>query len=244
MSAVVGLVLAATLLAGEPETSVANEKDCAVLLHGMARSYRSMLAMQDALQKAGYAVANEGYPSRRYAIEKLAPLAVKSGLTECDRLGATGRVHFVTHSLGGILIRHYAALFEIPRMGRVVMLAPPNQGSAAADRWRVFPGFGWINGPAAYQLGKGADSVPRRLPTPTFEFAVIAGDRSIDPITSAFLDNPDDGRVSVADTRLDGMREFRVVHATHAFMMRNREVIKLTLNFLRHGRFPEKVGRK
>lgn len=242
MNAFVALVLAAALSTVAPETSAANEKDCVVLLHGMARSYRSMRTMQEALQMAGFAVANRGYPSRAYAIEELAPLAVETGLAECDQLGAAGRVHFVAHSLGGILVRHYAVQNEIPRLGRVVMLAPPNQGSAAADKWRGFPGFGWINGPAAYQLGKGPDSVPRRLPTPTFEFAVIAGDRSIDPITSAFLDDPDDGRVSVADTRLDGMREFRVVHATHAFMMRNREVIALTVDFLRHGRFTEDGG--
>ncbi|NNE60096.1 MAG: alpha/beta fold hydrolase [Woeseia sp.] len=236
----------AGLLAGAPSTGsaavAAAAADCVVLLHGMARTHRSMRPMQTALQAAGYIVVNEGYPSRKHAIEKLAPLAIEAGLEGCKQQGAKGRIHFVTHSLGGILVRHYAAKTEIPRLGRVVMLAPPNQGSAAADKWRAVPGFGWLNGPAAFQLGKGDDSLPRRLSPPSFEFAVIAGDRSIDPITSAMLDNPDDGRVSVADTRLAGMRDFRVVHATHAFMMRNRGVIALTKSFLSTGQFGQRVG--
>ena len=216
--------------------------ECVVLLHGMARTARSMARMAKALADAGYAVANIDYPSRKHPIETLAPQAVEAGVGQCREQGAAARIHFVTHSLGGILLRYYAASKRIDGLGRVVMLGPPNQGSSAAQRWRGVPGFGWLNGPAGYQLGKDALSIPLRLGPPAFEFAVIAGDRTIDPITSVMLDNPDDGRVSVAETRLEGMRDFRVVHASHAFMMRDREVIELTIHFLRHGRFPEDPG--
>jgi triacylglycerol lipase len=212
--------------------------DCVVLLHGMARSARSMRRMAEALAESGYAVVNEGYPSRKHGIAILAPLAIEPALMECRRQREHGRIHFVTHSLGGILLRYFTARHTLDDIGRVVMLGPPNQGSSAADKWRGFPGFGWLNGPAGFELGTGKDSVPRALGKPTFEFAVIAGDRSIDPVTSLMLEGPDDGRVTVAETRLEGMRDFRVVHTSHAFMMRNREVIDLTKAFLANGRFP------
>ena len=230
-------LFAAALLAALPPTSPAApaDGDCVVLLHGLARTARSMRRMAEALAEEGYRVANVDYPSREHPIEILAPFAVGRGPASC---GDARAVHFVTHSLGGILVRQYTADRAIERLGRVVMLGPPNRGSRAADRWRGFPGYGWLNGPAGRQLGKGPDSVPLALGPPDFEFAVIAGDRSIDPLTSAMLADPDDGRVSVADTRLPGMADFRVVHASHAFMMRDAEVLRLVSHFLGHGRFP------
>jgi hypothetical protein len=117
------------------------------------------------------------------------------------------------------------------------MLAPPNQGSVAADKLGKIPGYGWLNGPAGRQLGKGADSVPLKLGPADFELGVIAGSRSIDPITSAVLENPDDGKVSVADTKLEGMDDFIVVKHSHAFMMRMRRPIELTIRFLNSGSF-------
>lgn len=191
------------------------------------------------LEDSGYRVANIDYPSRDYAIEELAPMAVEAGIDECNKDGDARVVHFVTHSLGGILVRYYFAGHKLATLGRVVMLAPPNQGSNAADALRDVPGFEWLNGPAGYQLGKGEQSVPLHLGPPAFEFGVIAGDRTIDPVTSAVLDDPDDGRVSVSDTRLDGMRDFRVVAASHAFIMQNSEVFALVRNFLDHGSFDD-----
>jgi hypothetical protein len=119
------------------------------------------------------------------------------------------------------------------------MLAPPNQGSKVSDALRDVPGFDWLNGPAGAQLGKGEDSLPLSLGTPDFEFAVIAGNRSIDPISSAILDNPDDGKVSVEDTKLEGMSDFRVVEVSHAYIMKDDEVIELVLRFLQTGSFAE-----
>ena len=211
--------------------------DCVVLLHGLARTSRSMDKMADALRSEGFHVANIDYPSREYRVQELAPMAVEAGIGQCRDSGSDGPVHFVTHSLGGILVRYYFSGNPQDGLGRVVMLGPPNQGSHAADAMRSVPGFEWLNGPAGYQLGKGPESVPLSLGPPEFEFAVIAGNQTIDPITSAVLDNPDDGRVSVADTRLEGMRDFRVVPASHAFMMQDDEVIELVSNFLLHGQF-------
>jgi pimeloyl-ACP methyl ester carboxylesterase len=210
-------------------------KDCVILLHGLARTSSSMDKMAAALVGDGYQVVNDTYPSREHPVEVLAPLAINAGLEKCGELGEQRRVHFVTHSLGGILVRYYFADNDLAQLGRVVMLAPPNQGSEAADDLRDVPGFELLNGPAGSQLGKGDESVPLQLGAPDFEFAVIAGDRSIDPVTSAVLPNPDDGKVSVADTRLDGMSDFALVHVSHAYIMKNREVIDMVKRFLRTG---------
>lgn len=211
--------------------------ECVVLLHGLARTARAMEPLAEALTRDGFIVANIDYPSRDYPIEELAPMAVGDGIEACRTNGSAPTIHFVTHSLGGILVRQYFAGHRLDGLGRVVMLAPPNQGSNAADSMRGVPGFEWLNGPAGYQLGKGEESVPLRLGPPDFEFAVIAGDRTIDPVTSQVLDNPDDGRVSVEDTKLEGMRDFRVINASHAFIMQDEEAMRLVGNFLRYGRF-------
>jgi len=102
---------------------------------------------------------------------------------------------------------------------------------------RYVPCFDWLTGPAGYQLGKGEESVPLKLGPPDFDFAVIAGDRTIDPVTSAVLDDPDDGRVSVSDTRLEGMKDFRIVDVSHAFIMQSGEVIRLVKQFLKTDSF-------
>lgn len=241
-------VLAAATLVGGCETESATPvtataapaakiNECVVLLHGLISSSSAMEPMAAWLADEGYRVANIDYPSRDYPIEVLAPQAVGQGIDECHAGGRPDKVHFVTHSLGGILVRYYFAERTIDNMGRVVMLGPPNQGSGAVDAMQDMPGFDWLNGPAGYQLGKDADSVPLNLPLPDFEFAVIAGDRTLDPVTSAVLEDPDDGRVSVADTKLEGMRDFRQVGATHTFIMQKRDVFRLVRNFLAHGSF-------
>jgi triacylglycerol lipase len=221
-----------------PGTS-AVASECVVLLHGLARTAMSMNKMERELIAAGYLTANIDYPSREYTVEELAELALPEGIDACRSREGVATIHFVTHSLGGILLRQYLQDHDLPELGRVVMLGPPNQGSAAVDELGEVPGFDWLNGPAGQQLGKGENSVPLKLGPATFELGVIAGNRTIDPITSAVLENPDDGRVSVEDTKLDGMADFVVVEHSHAFMMRMRRTIELTKAFLSKGRFSD-----
>jgi len=218
-------------------TGAVQAADCVVLLHGLARTSTSMNKMQRELEVAGFLTANIDYPSREHTVEELADIAVPAGLEVCRSNGGLEQIHFVTHSLGGILVRQYLSNNEIAELGRVVMMGPPNQGSAAVDELIDVPGFDWLNGPAGRQLGKGDKSVPLQLGPADFELGVIAGSRTIDPVTSAVLENPDDGRVSVDDTRLDGMADFVVVEHSHAFMMRMRRPIELTIEFLRNGQF-------
>ena len=207
-----------------------------ILLHGLCRTSRSMDKMERALTDAGYTVKNVSYPSRTAPIHKLADDAIGNAVADCRQNGVT-KIDFVTHSLGGILVRSYLARHPLPSLGRVVMLAPPNQGSKVVDKiggWRLFK---WINGPAGDELGTGTNSVPNQLGPATYPVGVIAGDRSINWINSLMIPGSDDGKVSVERAKLAGMSDFVVIHATHPFIMRNREAIRQTIQFLRTGAF-------
>lgn len=211
-------------------------QECVILLHGLARTSYSMAKIEDALQEAGFAVANIDYPSRSYPIEELADDAVNQGLQDCRGREAS-RIHFVTHSMGGILVRYYLSRHDIAELGRVVMLGPPNQGSEVVDEFSGVPGFAAFNGPAGLQLGTGPDSIPNRLGPVDFTVGVIAGTGSVNPILSATLPDVDDGKVTVARTQVEGMADFITVDTTHTVIMRNADVIGQTLAFLRQGRF-------
>ncbi|MCL7488428.1 MAG: alpha/beta fold hydrolase [Desulfobulbaceae bacterium] len=209
---------------------------CVILLHGLARTSASMSTMAERLQDEGYSVINVDYPSRHKKIEELADIAVPEGLDYCRRRAAE-QIHFVTHSLGGILVRYYLENNEIDELGRVVMLAPPNQGSRVVDEFSHMPGYALLNGPAGKQLGKGENSIPLKLGPADFEVGIIAGDRTINLILSTAFDEPNDGKVAVHDTRLEGMKDFLVVHRSHPFIMQGGEVIDQALHFLEQGFF-------
>jgi triacylglycerol lipase len=210
-----------------------------VLVHGLGRTKRAMTALARAGRRRGYQVLNFGYPSRRSGIEENAAL-----LAECIRRDAErGVIHFVTHSLGGIIVRHAVASEKIPaaRLGRVVMLAPPNAGSEIADAFTQTPGLRRVGpvllGPALTQLGTSATALVNRLPPVPFECGVIAGTRSLNPLFSALIDGPSDGKVGVARAEVPGMRDFLEVPHSHTFLMSAPAVIDQTFAFLEHGRF-------
>lgn len=217
--------------------SVPESRDCVVLLHGLNRSWRAMRPMAAALQDAGFTTANVDYPSQAGPVETIAPLAVGTGVSECRAAGAQ-RIHFVTHSIGGILLRFENEREPIAELGRVVMLGPPNQGSEIVDKTRHWPGAEAISGAAGLQLGTtGADSIPSRLGPVDFELGVIAGTGTINLLTSAMLPNPDDGKVSVAATRVDGMDDFLVVGNSHRYITSSGIVRRNVVSFLRNGHF-------
>jgi pimeloyl-ACP methyl ester carboxylesterase len=225
---------------------MANDRDCAapqtlaggvVLLHGIARTPRCFRRMQAALGTSGFAVLNLGYPSRRQALERLAEAmhpAIAGFAEQID-----GPVHFVTHSMGGLLARVYLASFRPSRLGRVVMLGPPNQGSEIADLLQHFRLYRGFFGPAGQQLVTAREPALQTLLAPVdYPVGIIAGNRSVYPLASAFaLPRPNDGRVSVENTRVQGMTDHLVIGASHPALPRDRLAIRQTIAFLHKGRF-------
>lgn len=194
--------------------------------------------MADALQSIGFSTANVDYPSQQGTIEGLAPLAVNSGLDQCRLSGAT-RIHFVTHSMGGILLRYAHGLEPIPELGRVVMLGPPNQGSEVIDRAREWTVTKLISGEAGLQLGTSSEDVPANLRPVDFDLGIVAGTGSINPFMSAILPKQDDGKVTVERTKAEGMADFIAVPVSHFRLMRHGGVIENTKTFLKSGHFIE-----
>lgn len=208
-----------------------------ILLHGLCRTARSMVQLERALTNAGFTVRNVAYPSRTAPIQQLADDAIGKAVADCQRDGAV-KIHFVTHSLGGILVRSYFARHSVSQLGRVVMLAPPNQGSEVVDKLGGWFLFKWLNGPAGGELGTGTNSVPNRLGPVNYPVGVIAGDRSINWINSLLLiPGRDDGKVSIERTKLAAMSDHIVIHTAHPFIMKNRKVIRQTIQFLQTEHF-------
>jgi len=223
---------------GSPTPASEVPPESVILLHGLARSPRSMRHMQEALTDAGYRVYNLDYPTtgknvQQLTDEHLAPLVVRCQFANPPKL------HFVAHSLGNIVLRQYFKDHRLHNAGRLVMLGPPNQGSEVVDKLGGFALFDWINGPAGQQLGTGNEALPATLPPPPLETGVIAGRHSINWILSCLIPGPDDGKVSIEHTQFKGMRDFITVPVSHPFLMRDRDVIRLTLHFLQHGRFEQ-----
>ncbi|HEY5552198.1 MAG TPA: alpha/beta fold hydrolase [Opitutaceae bacterium] len=233
--ATVGLMVACAVAALAP-ASHASEVEHVILVHGLWRSSRSMMPMQEALEQAGFVVLNVDYPSREASIEELSEETIGPAIEACKELGAT-RVHFVTHSLGGILVRSYFSRHSAEFVGRVVMLGPPNQGSEAIDAFEEFPIFDSIMGPAARELGTNPGSTPNSLGAPPFPVGIIAGNRSFNLLESAIIPGSDDSKVSVERTKLEGMTDHIVVPASHPFIVRHPNAIRETIRFLAEGRF-------
>ena len=211
-----------------------------VLLHGLARSSRSMSKMETALQAAGFSTWNIGYPSTKYPIDRLAAQFVVPEIRKCS-IGS-GPISFVTHSMGGILVRQIHRTEPGIQFGRVVMLGPPNHGSELVDHMRGWSLFRWVNGPAGQQLGTEAGSFPNSLGGAHFEVGIIAGNKPfLEPFTS-FIGGPSDGKVSLESAKLEGMKDSLTLPVTHALMMRDRQVIEQTIRFLNSGYFVAAAG--
>ena len=209
--------------------------DHVLLVHGLGRSERSMRPLEQHLREAGYVVHNVGYPSTSEGPDELIAHVARS-VDEC-RAESDAKIHFVTHSMGGILVRAYLSENRPEELGRVVQLAPPNHGSELVDRLGKYKK--WL-GPTGRELGTDDDSLPNRLELPDYDLGVIAGRGSIS-LLSTMIPGPDDGRVSVESARLPGAKDFLLIDASHTFIMRREEVAFQVDRFLQTGRFVHKA---
>lgn len=217
--------------------------EAVVLLHGLLRTSASMRVMERALITSGYRTLNLDYDSRRKSLEALSEEIRPAIEVFCAE--RSEQVHFVTHSMGGLLARVYLARHRPPRLGRVVMLGPPNDGSPLADLLHRSAMFRMVFGPAGQQLTTRYAAILRDIcGLADFEVGIIAGTRSANILSSGLVfHEPNDGKVAVRSTRLDGMADHITIPATHAFMMRNHAVVSATLAFLRNGNFAsERAG--
>jgi len=195
-----------------------------------------MKKLDKALSESGYLVRNTAYPSTEKPVDELASEVIPAAVESCNQEGDRP-IHFVTHSMGGILIRYFLKTNELDNLGRVVMLSPPNQGSEVIDKLSDAPGFTAIHGPAGIQLGTQEGDIPSQLGPANFDVGIITGNRSINIFLSMMIPGPDDGKVSIERAKLEGMADFLVVPHSHPFIMKRKLVIRQVLYFLEHGRF-------
>ncbi|WP_205749277.1 alpha/beta hydrolase [Desulfopila sp. IMCC35008] len=197
-----------------------------------------MQRLEQALQNQGYHVVNIDYPSTEYGIEYLADMAVSNGISVCEEKGANV-VHFVTHSLGGILTRYYLEKNRLDKLGRIVMLGPPNQGSEVTDALEDQLLYRYFFGPAGQQLGTDPDSFVNSLGPVSYPVGVIVGSEAafFDRYFSDIIPGKDDGKVSVERAKVKGMSDFLILPYAHPYIMEEDEVISQTLHFLKHGSF-------
>ena len=213
------------------------ERECVILLHGLWRSGLSMKFVEWHLQKFDYAIVNVSYPSLLYSIEELAVIAIEKGLHGCAD-NDTGTINLVTHSLGGILVRQYLSHTDISGLKRVVMLAPPNQGSQVADYLQTsWSAIRLLEPQAALQLGTGTESIPSGLGPVSFELGIIAGTVNRRGLLPGTPEEVSDGTVSTAETVVQGMLDYIELPVSHTSILWNGDVLSQTAFFLQHGRF-------
>jgi len=204
-----------------------------VLLHGLGRSHRSLGALERRLENEGYEVLAFEYASTRGTIEVHAKALAEllAGLPE------PREVSFVTHSLGGVVLRELTRDPEAEwrsrhRLGRAVTLAAPHGGAAIAARTARCTPLAWILGPAYRAL---ADGSAAALPAPDLEFATIAGARGDGGGWNPWVPGDDDGLVALDEARLDGASDHLVLRVAHTFILSDPRALDAVCAFLRVG---------
>lgn len=211
-----------------------------VLLHGILRSKTDMHFLTKFFQEHGYNTFNILYPSREQPLEDLSDF-VKDKITHAPHYTDSTTLHFVTHSMGGLITRYYIHREKPKNLGKVVMLGPPNTGSEMAD-WLsdtkvLAPLFKGLFGPASGQLRTDYNHIDNDI---TYPLGIIAGSASINPLAPWILDGEHDGIVPVERTKIKGMTDHIILPATHSFMMFNKDVMKQALNFIQNNQFDHK----
>jgi hypothetical protein len=215
----------------------AAERQCVILLHGLGRTHHSMSSIESKLKRQNYFVVNEDYPSTKKSIRTLANQYIPLMVDRC-LINHSDQINFVTHSLGGILLREYLKDHEISQLSHIVMLAPPNHGSQLADLLHNNWLYKYITGPSGQELTSYKLSAPNTLNyLDQYQLGIIAGNYSLIPFSNFIFHEENDGKVAVSSTKLKEMKDFIVLPVGHTFMMNDSLVQQQILNFLNNGKF-------
>lgn len=209
--------------------------DYVIILHGIFRTSNHMKPLANHLTRMGYEVINLDYPSTRFSLEEL----IDSTAQEIDARtpDKTRTVHFVGYSMGSLVARGIVTKHRPAHLGRLVLLAPPNHGSEVADLLKNISLYKKLYGPAGQQLTTNNTATETLCGPVDYELGIIAGNRSIDPISSYRIPGENDGKVSIASTKLDGMQDHITLPASHTFFPSNKKVHAQVVAFLREGKF-------
>lgn len=213
--------------------SASKSDECVVILHGLARSAKSMKRLQIAITEAGYRTLNIDYPSRHYNHNDLVHRFIAPKIQQhCPPNDY--RVHFVGHSMGGIMAMKYIQSKPLLSYGKVVTIGSPHQGSELVDKLGWLPLFKWINGPAGYELATvdmGGEETKSHT-TNKVRVMAIAGTRSLNPFYSLLIPGVDDGKVSVTSASLPTAEQVVHVPYSHTFIMNKAEVAQAVVDFI------------
>lgn len=208
-----------------------------ILLHGFGGHPLQTTLLARRLRTAGYIVANIGYPSWRWPLDRV--LAHLHQRITTSPAYAAQHIHCVGHSMGGLLLRVYLARHRPAHLGRVVMLGTPNSGSELADLcYRLRLNRPILNHAGAL-LRTNRDTITEALfGTVDYPLGIIAGDRPmIGALPNFVFPTPNDGKVSVAATHLPGQSDHLTLPIAHTAMIYSRPVADQVAHFLREGRF-------
>jgi pimeloyl-ACP methyl ester carboxylesterase len=214
------------------------QKDYVVLLHGMAVNSLYMLRLEKALSKEGYQIINMDYPSRKSTISDISNMIFKK--LNLINKESNLKVHFVGFSMGCLVIRELLGKNELPNVGNIVLIGPPNHGSQVSDFLVNNIFYKAFFGPAGQQL---TTNFAKNNPFPSLQhtFGIIAGNVCLDPFSYFILPKENDGKITVESTKLEGMKDHIIIPISHTLMVFSNEVIKQVIYFLKYSHFKHQV---
>jgi pimeloyl-ACP methyl ester carboxylesterase len=234
-----GFIVGPSISQSAPEVVQPKDGDFVVLLHGMKRSASSMGEIENNLRANGYRTINIDYPSSEKTIEELSDFIHRE--ITLNYFDKSRKINFVTHSMGGILTRYYLKKHRPDMLGRVVMLAPPNQGTEMSDFLQGTKVFEWFFGPAGTQLGTNEKSIVNSLGPVDYELGVVMGNISLNPIASVVVPGDDDGLVSHERSKVEGMKDSIILPTAHSLIMFNKQAHEQIVHFLQDGKFSKEI---
>lgn len=205
-----------------------------ILVHGILRSSRCMRAFEAEFIKQGYKVLNVNYPSTKLDIKSIVEYLKPSIMVFAKNLK---KIHFVGHSLGGIIIRALLNVEKPANLGKVVLVGSPIQGSELARKFKKFRIFKWIFGPAGIDLALPSKEMSAMFGKIDYEIGVIAGFNKYNFLANLLLKEKNDGMVTIKSTQDQEISNHIIIETGHLRLAKNKEVIDKTIKFIKEASF-------